>query len=70
MVYKFFDKKPASFNKSSGRGIANEPNYQRANELHKPIVGKFKACVRYFLSNFLFFSPNDSPLKTMKNVFI
>ena len=55
MVYKFFDKKPASFNESSGRGIANEPNYQRANELHKPIVGKFKACVRYFLSNFYFF---------------
>ena len=27
----------------------------------------FKACVRYFLSNF-YFSPNDSPSKTMKNV--
>ena len=27
-----------------------------------------QACVRYFLSNF-YFSPNDSPLKTMKNVF-
>ena len=26
----------------------------------------FKACVRYFLSN-LCFSPNDCPLKTMKN---
>ena len=26
------------------------------------------ACVRYFLLNF-YFSPNDSPLKTMKNVF-
>ena len=25
-----------------------------------------KACVRYFLSNFY---PNDSPLKTMENVF-
>ena len=25
-------------------------------------------CVRYFLSNF-YFSPNDSPSKTMKNVF-
>ena len=32
MVYKFFDKK------SSGSGIANEPNYQLANELHKPII--------------------------------
>ena len=27
-----------------------------------------KACVRYFLSNF-YFSQNDSPSKTMKNVF-
>ena len=37
MIYKFFDKK------SSGTGItANEPNYQLANELHKPIVKKFR----------------------------
>ena len=36
MAYKFFDKK------SSGNGIANEPNYQLANELHKPITRKFK----------------------------
>ena len=28
--------------KSSGRGIANEPNYQLANWLHKPIIRKFK----------------------------
>ena len=35
MIYKFFDKK------SSGSGIVNEPNYQRANELHKPIIRKF-----------------------------
>ena len=27
-----------------------------------------KACVSYFLSNF-YFSPNNSPSKTMKNVF-
>ena len=26
MVYKFFDKKSASLNKSSGSGIVNEPN--------------------------------------------
>ena len=32
MVYKFFDKK------SSGSGIANEPNYQLANKLHKQII--------------------------------
>ena len=36
MIYKFFDEK------SSGSGIANEPNYQLANELHKPIIKKFK----------------------------
>ena len=32
MVYKFFDKK------SKENGIVNEPNYQLANELHKPII--------------------------------
>ena len=42
MVYKFFDKKSALLNKSSGSGIANEPNYQLANELHKPVIRKFK----------------------------
>ena len=37
MVYKFFDKK------SKGSGIVtNEPNYQLTNELHKPIIRKFK----------------------------
>ena len=36
MVYRFFDKK------SKGSGIINEPNYQLANELYKPIVRKFK----------------------------
>ena len=35
MVYKFFDKK------SKGNGI-NEPNYQLASELHKPVIKKFK----------------------------
>ena len=35
MVYKFFDKT------SSGSGV-NEPNYQLADELHKPIIKKFK----------------------------
>ena len=36
MVYKFFDKK------SKGSGIINEPNYQVANDLHKPIIRKLK----------------------------
>ena len=42
MVYKFFDKKSALLNKSSGSGIVNEPNYQLTNELHKPITRKLK----------------------------
>ena len=41
IVHKFFDKKSASLNKSSGSGIVNEANYQLANELHKPIIRKF-----------------------------
>ena len=38
MVYKYFDKK------SKGSGIKNEikENQQLANELHKPIIRKFK----------------------------
>ena len=36
MVYKSFDKK------SSGSGVANEPNYHLANELHKQIIRKFR----------------------------
>ena len=42
MVYKCFDKKSALFDKSKGSDIINEPNYQLANELHKPIIRKFK----------------------------
>ena len=34
---------------------------------HFELRSYVKACVRYFLSNF-YFSPNDSPSKTMKNV--
>ena len=36
MDYKYFNKK------SKGSGIANEPNYQLPNELHKPIIRKLK----------------------------
>ena len=36
MVYKFFDKK------SSGGNITNEPNFQLADELQKPIIRKLK----------------------------
>ena len=38
MVYKFFDKKSASLNKSSGSTVVNEPNYQLGSELHRPII--------------------------------
>ena len=41
MVRKFFDRKSALLNKSSGSGVVNEPNYQLTNELHKPIIRKF-----------------------------
>ena len=36
MVYTVFDKK------SKGSGIDIEPNYQLANELHKPFIRKLK----------------------------
>ena len=42
MVYKFFDKKSASLNKSIESGIINKQSYQLANELHKPIIRTFK----------------------------
>ena len=49
MVYKFFDRKSALLNKSSGNGVtaslanksANESIYQLVNELHKPIIRNF-----------------------------
>ena len=42
MAYKFFDKKSASHNESSGSGVGSEPNYQLASERHKQIIWKFK----------------------------
>ena len=36
MVYKFFDKK------YSASGIISEANYQLADELHTPVIRKFK----------------------------
>ena len=44
MVYKFFNKK------SQGSGIANnKENIQLADELHKPIIRKFrkKRCIHH-----------------------
>ena len=42
-VYKFFAMK------SSGSGITNKPNYQLADELHKPIIKIFKGRKVYSL---------------------
>ena len=41
MVYTFFDKRRTFLSKRSGI-VTNEPNYQLANELHKPVIRKFK----------------------------
>ena len=54
----------------------NPPENQSIRLIYCPLpqtvallkVTIIKACVRYFLSN-LYFSLNDSPSKTMKNVF-
>ena len=43
-------------------------NFAKVTEKHLCQNLSFKACVRYFLSSF-YFSPNESPSKTMKNVF-
>ena len=40
-VYTFFDKN------SKGKGIVNEPNYQLANEIHKPIIRKFQKSSKF-----------------------
>ena len=40
MVYKFLYKKSAQLNKSSVSGTINEPDYQLAYELYKPIIRK------------------------------
>ena len=44
MVSKFFDKrsKGSGISASLASKSAKEPNYQLANELHKPIIRKFK----------------------------
>ena len=43
MVCKFFDKK------SSRSGVANEPNYQLVNELHKQSLSKYNIEIKYLL---------------------
>ena len=48
----------------NGRKIPLIPTFS----LNGKIITNFKACIHYFLLNF-YFSLNDSPSKTMKNVF-
>ena len=61
MVYKLFDKK------SRGSGMANEPNYQLADELHKSI-GKYNKGNKYLLCAIDLFSKYVwvAPLKDKK----
>ena len=70
IVYKFFDKKSASHNKSSGSGIANEPNYQLAIELHKPIIRKFekRKFYSFFRDNMWGVDLTDSQSKYNKGI--
>ena len=55
MVYTFFDKnsKGSGIAASLANKSANEPNYQLANELHKPIIRKFekRKVYSYFRDN-------------------
>ena len=55
MVYKFFDEKSkgSGIVTSPGNKSTNEPNYELANELHKPIIIKFKKekFIRIFRDN-------------------
>ena len=66
MVYKFFDKK------SKESGIKNEikENQQLANELHKPIIRKFKKRKVYssFRDNIWSVDLADMQLTTTKEV--
>ena len=61
MVGRFFDKK------SGGSGIVNEPNYELANELHKPIIRKFPFVteMKFFISIVLVL---NMFLKKLKNL--
>ena len=73
--YKIFDSNFLSVSLSSFMlfgfivriySIFPRENLKTKKEKIKLVI--FKACVCYFLSK-LYFSPNDSPVKTMKNIF-
>ena len=63
------DRIARAFNRSGAtRAVAIYISKAFVRVWHAGLVHKLKACVRLFSWNF-YFSPNDSPLKTMKNVF-
>ena len=61
IVGKLFNKR------SGGSGIVNEPNYELANELHKPIIRKFTFVteMKFFISIVLVL---NMFLKKLKNL--
>ena len=63
------DRIARAFNRSGAtRAVAIYISKASVRVWHAGLVHKLKACVLLFSWNF-YFSPNDSPLKTMKNVF-
>ena len=63
---RIFHKKVSKGFNSKKIDFSNKSERERNELLIERNI--FKACVRYFLSDF-YFSSNDNPLKTMKNVF-
>ena len=63
MIYKFFDKK------SKETGIKSMPNQELANELHKPIIRKFKKrkVYSFFKDNILSVDLDDMQLISKYN---
>ena len=63
MVYKLFDKK------SSGSGVATEPNYELVNKLHRQFIRNFKKRKVYssFRDNFLGIDLADMQLMSKCN---
>ena len=55
-------------NQSDVQNMLKVNNTPERRQWRRSAVFIVKACVRYFLSND-YFSPDDGPLKTMKNVY-
>ena len=60
MVYKFFDKK------SAGSGIKSMSNQQLADELHKPIIRKFKRRRVYSSFKVIFWGADLADIKQIQ----